>query len=465
MITIVSGAQWGSEAKGAVCGFLATHGIDSRPATHMVRTGAINAGHTVYYQGQPYAMQQLPVGWVMGGYCQLVLGAGAYIHPPTLAREIEMVEKAAGRTPTVMVDHRAGLHLDFHTDRSTDSGRHHAIGATGKGSSEAIVDRIRRRGEGLNHVTPRLFRDWLDSPEAATAQYSSLPGALVIQDTALVLNKAADDGAHIVLEGTQGTLLDLYHGPYPFTTHKPTLPAQWMVEAGLSPSIRCPINTALVVRTFPIRVAGNSGPMPRETSWPEVARTINRKLWAHDRNQLVQESVIREFEAACTEVYRSGRFPIPDPTQVMFANDGMEVTNDGLDIHQWTPMLRNEFQAVVSELHKVALEQLSEASRLDLRRLFEFTTVTKKLRRVAFADPLTLGESFTLNRPTHVFVNFMNYVLPHMWGQEEAASRQDYMLMGDFISRNIWPKFPAGGDFMRWYYSTGPTSSHVHQLR
>ena len=85
-ITIVQGAQFGSEGKGAVAGALALR----LHFDYAVRTGAINAGHTVYFEGKPYAMQQLPVAWVRPD-TKLVIGPGAYVHYPTLIKEIEIM--------------------------------------------------------------------------------------------------------------------------------------------------------------------------------------------------------------------------------------------------------------------------------------------------------------------------------------------------------------------------------------
>src|SRR3990167_6977192 len=87
-ITIVQGGQWGSEAKGAITGYLCqTEAIDI-----CIRTGAVNAGHTVIYDGSPVKMQQLPVGWVNPN-TQLVIGAGAMVHPEILAHECELVSR------------------------------------------------------------------------------------------------------------------------------------------------------------------------------------------------------------------------------------------------------------------------------------------------------------------------------------------------------------------------------------
>ena len=85
-----------------------------------------------------------------------------------------------------------------------------------------------------------------------------------------VLSSALDRGERVVVEGTQGFGLSVYYGTYPYTTSRDTTAAGALSEAGLSPrDVDC---IALVLRAFPIRVSGSSGPMPREITWREVQR-------------------------------------------------------------------------------------------------------------------------------------------------------------------------------------------------
>jgi len=417
-IIIVQGAQFGSEAKGAVAARL----CDLRRVTHAVRTGTVNAGHTVIYEGQTYKMQQLPVGWVAPQAPFLMVGPGAYIHPEILAREIEWIENALGTLPPIKIDYRCGLHLPYHTERSTASGRHHAMGATGKGCSEAVIDKINRRGD---YGGVRLFRDWMDTiwPElqrGSGPHWSNALRNIEFIDVAHNLNLAWDEGFKILIEGTQGTLLDLHLGPYPYTTHKQTQCGNWMAEAGLSPSL--PTEICLVARTFPIRVAGNSGPMGREISWVELAQRINSRLTRFNLPPRVQEDSLRNFIGACETAALT--FP---PEKVPAHRD--------TEIETWYPEQREQFTEYVSELHKVALEMLPGIVRQDLQRLFEMTTVTNKLRRVAELDIDALKVSIELNRPAYLAFTFTNYLFPEIWDKDwdemEAQSLND---LGGWIS-------------------------------
>lgn len=341
---------------------------ERRHVDYAVRTGAVNAGHSVYYKGKKYVNQQLPTGWINHG-TDLVIGPGALIHPEIFFAEVLMV-RAAGFTGKIFVDYRAGVHLDWHSSQGASSDKHHRLGATGKGCSFALVDRIQRNPES------KLFRDIPLAPSG--------PLGWEWTDTVDLLNTGYDAGAQILLEGTQGTLLDLYLGPYPYTTHKQCTAAQWVTEAGLSPGLEYEV--VLVARTYPIRVAGNSGPMPNEIDWVTLAHGINGKLRDAGCDLLVQPEAVRDFELA------KNNFPV----------------SRYADWNTWK-----------SESDRDALAQLAPITRDELSKLFEFTTVTKKLRRIAKLDIESLKYSVMVNRPSWVCLTFMNYEFPETWGATE----------------------------------------------
>jgi adenylosuccinate synthase len=447
-VIIVQGGQWGSESKGIATAHIADEELKGGRPVVAVRTGAINAGHTITIRRESRGgvtdtvvkMQQLPVAFI-NPLVPLVLGPGAMIHIPTLVREMQLIDRlmpeSAPVARRVYIDPRAGIHEDFHMERSSQANRHHLIGATGKGCSEAIVSRIKDRGTGRF----RTFADWL-----RTSQADSDLGVLQdinVADTVAHLNAYYDSGHAIILEATQGHLLDLLTGPYPYTTHKPTSPAQWLAEAGLSPTLN--VEVALVMRTHPIRVAGNSGPMPGEISWPQLARTINEKLTQAKRAPLVAESAIALFESAVIEVARSGRYSLPS-------------TSDGLDQHLWSGGDRLRHRVALSELHKDALQRIESnfpTDYLELSKLFEFTTVTNKLRRVANLDAGITHRTIIEARPTYVFLTFVNYGQPELWGATTAD------LSGEECPFTV-EKFERCYNVPVRYFNTGPRFDQVH---
>jgi adenylosuccinate synthase len=388
-IILVQGAQWGSEAKGTV----AAHLCVQRNISYAVRTGGVNAGHTVIFNGRTHKMQQLPTGWINQG-TRLVLGAGAYIHPEILAREIEEIDSVMGKGTTarrLYIDFRAGLHAPKHQTEATSAGRHVRLGATGKGVSEAIVDKIARRGQGALN-----FLDYVKTHSGAWNE-------ITVLDTSEMLNRMYNQGAGILLEGTQGHYLDLHYGPWPYTTGKQTLAATWLAEAGLSP--RLDYEIVSVVRTYPIRVAGNSGPMADEISWPILAREINVKLERWGLDPVVKDGSIAAFEQA---VIRASNLPLVR----------LPPNSDGLDQHLWATGDRLEYAAALSDLNAHAMETLKIIDRAaydDCCHFFERTTVTQKLRRIARISTYDLSISCLRDRPSWLAVTFLNYEFPHLW--------------------------------------------------
>ncbi len=241
-VTVVVGGQFGSEAKGKVISFLANE-FDMA-----VRTGAPNAGHTVFHEGEIYRLQQVPATF-SNPRCQLFIGAGALIDPVILKNEIERT-KTADR---IFIDPRAGIIQEKHAAQEAELTKN--IGSTGKGCGAALVDRIWRKDF-------TLAKDIL-------TEYP-------LVDVATKINEGIDAGKSLLVEGTQGFGLSMYHGIYPFVTSRDATAANFLAEAGISPLLVTDI--ILVMRTFPIRVAGNSGPLPHEITWEELSRRIGKEV-------------------------------------------------------------------------------------------------------------------------------------------------------------------------------------------
>jgi len=241
-VTIVIGGQFGSEAKGKVISFLADE-FDIA-----VRTGSPNAGHTVFKDGEIYRLQQIPATFV-NQKCILCIGAGALINPDILRKEVENT-KTKDR---LFIDPQTGIIEEKHLLQEDELVK--KIGSTGKGCGAALADRIWRKDFKLAKNVLKDFQ---------------------ISDVAEILNRGIDEGKNILVEGTQGFGLSLYHGIYPFVTSRDTNAANFLAEAGISPLSASEI--ILVIRTYPIRVAGNSGPLPNEISWEELSNRIRKKV-------------------------------------------------------------------------------------------------------------------------------------------------------------------------------------------
>lgn len=234
-LALVGGA-YGSEGKGVVAAGLA----------HMfgaaVRTGGPNAGHSFYHERVLYKMRSVPCAWVNPG-TRLFLGAGAVIDPALLEYEVAMTERM------IVVDPQAIIITNEMHQSEVSAGMRETIGSTTEGVGAARIAKIRRDGSA-----------------AMAKDYDFTDERIVIERVAPTLHGAS--GA-IMLEGTQGALLSLHHGRYPYTTSNDTNAAQLAADAGIPPS-RVE-HTHLVVRTHPIRVAGNSGPTGgHEMDWADL---------------------------------------------------------------------------------------------------------------------------------------------------------------------------------------------------
>ncbi len=241
-VTIVIGGQFGSEAKGKVTSFLA------KEFDIAVRTGSPNSGHTVFKNKKKIVLRHIPAGFV-NPKCILCLGAGALINPDTLKKEIQLT-KTKNR---LFIDPQAGIIQKKHIKEEKEMIK--TVGSTYQGCGAALVERIWRENF-------KLAKDVLK-------EYN-------ITKITNVVNEGIDMGKNVIIEGTQGYGLSLYHGIYPFVTSRDTNASNFLTEIGISPRVIDEI--ILVIRTYPIRIAGNSGPLKNEISWEELSNRINKKI-------------------------------------------------------------------------------------------------------------------------------------------------------------------------------------------
>lgn len=244
-ISVVVGGQFGSEGKGKVALAVAR----DENAAAVVRVGGTNSGHTaVDGSGRSWALRQLPAA-VLAPSAVAVLPPGAIIDPEIFLREVHALGLGPER---VIVDPLASLISESDRAAERSSGIISEIGSTGSGTGAALVRRMMRQNE------------------------TRLAGAIealspFIRDSTTFMQTALDQGRWIVIEGSQGFGLSLLHGGYyPHATSRDTTAGTFVGEAGLSPLDVEDIT--LVLRTHPIRVAGNSGPLLNETTWDAVAK-------------------------------------------------------------------------------------------------------------------------------------------------------------------------------------------------
>lgn len=255
-VTVIVGGQFGSEGKGKVAYIMAKHA----QAQIAVRVGGSNSGHTVHDDyGRKYTFRHLPTAALLPDVL-CVLGPGSLIDPEIVRDELERIALPPER---LRIDPMAFVITEEHKISDAVSGLGTRIGSTMSGTGPALRDRIDRRSDAnLAHRHPFLRR-FVAGP---------------IRD---LLRQSLDCGNRIILEGTQGFGLSNLQSPdYPFVTSRDTTASAFVSEAALSPLDVDEV--VLVIRAHPIRVAGNSGPLPRETDWTEIGRLAGRpKLMEH----------------------------------------------------------------------------------------------------------------------------------------------------------------------------------------
>ncbi|MGV7096820.1 adenylosuccinate synthetase [Desulfovibrio sp. QI0434] len=242
-VTVVVGGQFGSEGKGKVAHYLAKE----MSATFAVRCGGSNSGHTVIDEhGKIKIFQQLPTASILPDI-KLALCAGSYIDVDILLAEIAMAKISPDR---LFVDPDAVIITNEMKKREQLGGLIESIGSTGSGTGAAVAARI-------NRETSLVFAK--DLPQLK----------VYVKDVSSQLRAVLNNDERVIVEGTQGFGLSPLHSRFfPKVTSRDTTAAACISEVGLSPLDVDDV--VLVIRAFPIRVAGDSGPLENEITWEDV---------------------------------------------------------------------------------------------------------------------------------------------------------------------------------------------------
>lgn len=250
-LQIIVGGQFGSEGKGAIAGYLASKEKDLLA----IRTAGPNAGHTVYdKEGNKFPLRQIPVAAVTNPTAGLAISAGSEVDMKVLAGEVEDIESYGHAVADrLFVDGQATVLEMRHLLREQDTGIVNRIGSTGKGIGAARADRIMRTARTVSGVGAKHYN---------------------VRDLAI---DHLTNGGCVQIEAAQGFGLGLHAGYYPFCTSGDCTAVDACALVGLSPwaSYVGELEVWIVVRTYPIRVAGNSGPLRHEITWAELNRATS----------------------------------------------------------------------------------------------------------------------------------------------------------------------------------------------
>ena len=283
--TVIVGAQWGDEGKGKIVDLLAQ---DSDLVCRY--QGGPNAGHTVIVGGETFKFRQVPSGIVSGKLS--VLGNGCVVDPEVLLGEIDDLEARGLSAEPLRLSGNAHLIMPWHIALDGASERRLGklqIGTTRRGIGPAYADKAARIGIRVQDLLdPKILRQkiatalaeknvWLERVyeldpfdlEDVAARYEEFAQRLrpYVADTSLLVDEALTDGKRVLLEGAQGTLLDLDHGTYPFVTSSNPVAGAAATGIGIGPTR---IDAVVgVAKAYVTRVG--AGPFPSEMEEPTAS--------------------------------------------------------------------------------------------------------------------------------------------------------------------------------------------------
>lgn len=293
---VVVGTQWGDEGKGKLVDWL------TESAQGVVRfQGGHNAGHTLVINGVKTALHLIPSGIMRPGV-KCYIGNGVVLSAAKLFEEIEGLEKAGVEVRSrLRISEACPLILPFHValdvarETAREEGGSEKIGTTGRGIGPAYEDKIARRAlrvQDLKHperfaaklrvllaLHNHVLTTFLNAPaiDFDTVYAESMRHAELLKpmmaDVSRELNDAHRDGANLLFEGAQGTLLDVDHGTYPYVTSSNCVAGNAAAGAGVGPGM---LHYILgITKAYCTRVGG--GPFPTELDW-QTPGTVGHHL-------------------------------------------------------------------------------------------------------------------------------------------------------------------------------------------
>lgn len=286
-IDILVGLQYGSEGKGKISAYL------SKNYDVSVRVGGWQSGHTFEHKGKIYKMRQLPCQWINPN-TKIVLGAGSFINFDILESEIKLIENSGFDIRNrLFIDKRA---IVIKGDGFSNIEKRHRmfekIGSTEEGVGEALIRKIQRNND--------IFQ---------VKHYNEISEYSI--DTIELLNNHLAYNRNILLEGSQGSHLSIVtSNHYPYCTSMDCNASGVLSSCGLSPhNVR---NIIGVMRTYPIRVAGNSGITgAKEISWNDVTMRSGSQRFITEKTTVTNRTR-RVFEFSNEDVLQSIMINKPD---------------------------------------------------------------------------------------------------------------------------------------------------------
>jgi len=280
--TVVVGGFFGDEGKGKIISYLA---IKDNPSI-IVRGGAgPNAGHTIRDGDKVYKVRMLPSGF-LNKNARVMIGPGVVVNPDVLLKEIQDFD-AKGRS---FIDKNCGIIEEKHLTSDSKGELKEKIGSTGSGTGPANADRamrILKLAKDLDSLKPLL----VDVPQE--------------------INSAISSKQNVLIEGTQGTFLSLWHGTYPFVTSKDVTASGICADIGLGPKN---VDEVIVVfKSYVTRVG--TGPLAKELTLEEA----QNKGWS-------------EFGTVTGRQRRAAEFDFDLARRAIMLNSATQISITKLDV-------------------------------------------------------------------------------------------------------------------------------------
>ena len=288
---IVVGVQWGDEGKGKIVDRLcAEYDFVCRSG------GGHNAGHTIWVNGVRYALHLIPSG-ILHEKCVNIIGNGVVVSPESLIDEMSQFKELKNR---LYVSNRAHLNLAHHAliDKAREQKKgNQAIGTTGRGIGPSYADKVSRAGHRVSELLePKklceaLMNDFKDNAAFFKGLNIEIPSANsllqdlqqykeilapFIADTTQMLWQALSSGKKVLVEGAQGSMLDIDHGTYPFVTSSNTISAGALTGLGLNPKDAGTIIG--IIKAYATRVGNGAFPSEDLSQTGEKIAQIGKEI-------------------------------------------------------------------------------------------------------------------------------------------------------------------------------------------
>lgn len=288
---IVVGVQWGDEGKGKIVDRLcAEYDFVCRSG------GGHNAGHTIWVNGVRYALHLIPSG-ILHEKCVNIIGNGVVVSPEALIDEMSQFKELKNR---LYVSNRAHLNLAHHAliDKAREQKKgNQAIGTTGRGIGPSYADKVSRAGHRVSELLePKklceaLMNDFKDNAAFFKGLNIEIPSANsllqdlqqykeilapFIADTTQMLWQALSSSKKVLVEGAQGSMLDIDHGTYPFVTSSNTISAGALTGLGLNPKDAGTIIG--IIKAYATRVGNGAFPSEDLSQTGEKIAQIGKEI-------------------------------------------------------------------------------------------------------------------------------------------------------------------------------------------